>query len=106
VGRDLANGYWKPGNSKSFFQFIQDLTGKPFSAKATVDLVNQPLDKVFSDAAASIEKAKSLPASDGPVELHANIRMVHGDEVIASNEKASFEEMAATYEKWLLVQEP
>jgi hypothetical protein len=43
---------------------------------------------------------------DGPVELGAHIRMVHGDEVIASNDKASFEQMADSYAKWLLAQEP
>lgn len=106
LGKDLREAYWKPGNSKSFFQFIQGLTGKPFSAKATVDLVNKPLEKVFAEAATAIEKAKSLPVSNGSVELNANIRMIHGDEMIASNEKASFEEMAATYEHWLRRQEP
>ncbi len=105
IGKDLAEVYWKPGNSKTFFEFVQALTGQPFSAKATVDLVNKPLDHVHRDADAMIAKGKTLPQGNGAVELDATIRMVHGDDVIASNEHSSFEHMAETYERWLRAQE-
>ena len=101
VGQDLREVYWKPGNSKSFMQFIHDLTGQPFTAKATVELVNKPLPQVYAEVDAGIAREKSLPKLDGRVELDATIRMVHGDNVIASNENSSFEHMAETYERWL-----
>jgi len=105
VGSDLANHYWKPGNSKTFFEFIQDLTGKPFSAKATVDLVNKPIDEVLAEADVVIEREKILSEDQGPVELAATIRMMHGDDVIASTEDNTFEQMAEAYESWLRTQE-
>ncbi len=105
VGKDLAEIYWMPGNSRTFFEFVQALTGKPFSAKATVNLVNKPLDHVHRDADAMIAKGETLPQGNGAVDLDATIRMVHGDELISSNENASFEEMADTYERWLRAQE-
>lgn len=105
VGRDLASVYWKPGNSRTFFQFIQELTGEPFSAKATVDLVNTPLAKVHADADELIAREKTLPAPDGAINLDATIRMIHGDTEIASTERQPFESVAATYEAWLRRQE-
>jgi Zn-dependent oligopeptidase len=105
IGQDLAWSYWKPGNSKTFFQFIEGLTGKPFSAKATVDLVNKPLDKVFTEADAMVAKEKTLPADQKRVELDASILMMHGDEVIAANESSTFEQMADKYRLWLRAQE-
>jgi len=105
VGGDLSKLYWKPGNSKTFFRFIEDLTGNPFSANATVDLVNKPLDKVFEEADQMIEQSKSLANNMSPVELNASIRMIHGDDVIATNEKSSFEQMSEAYQGWLRKQE-
>ena len=105
VGADLAEIYWKPGNSKTFFQLMQALTGKPFSAKATVDLVNKPMEKVLADADAAIQREKTRTVDHCPVKLDATIRMVHGDDVIASNENSSFEQMAETYEHWLSKQQ-
>jgi Zn-dependent oligopeptidase len=104
VGRDLAEHYWKPGNSKTFLQFINDLTGKPFTAKATVDLVNKPLAAVYADADAAIAQEKAAPVSAGPVQLDASIKMIHGDTVVASTETAPFEQVAETYRAWLLKQ--
>ena len=105
VGTDLANTYWKPGNSKTFFQFIEALTGEPFSAKATVSLVNKSLDNVYAEADKAIAREKTVPGHTGPVDLAADIRMVHGDEVVASNKDTSFERMAETYQLWLRKQE-
>ena len=101
VGRDLAAVYWKPGNSKTFFQFIQQLTGEPFSARATVDLVNKPLAEVYAEADTLIAREKDVPAPSGAIDLGATIRMIHGDTEIASTERAPFESVAATYETWL-----
>jgi hypothetical protein len=105
VGRDLAEHYWKPGNSQSFLQFIGNLTGHPFSAKATVDLVNKPLETVFTEAEAAVAReAKATPSQD-PVQLDATITMIHGDEIIASTSTATFEQVADTYRAWIARQE-
>ena len=47
VGSDLAQSYWKPGNSEMFLDVVEKLTGKPLSADAWVAELNQPVsDKV------------------------------------------------------------
>jgi hypothetical protein len=106
VGRDLANTYWKPGNSKTFFQFLNELTGAPFSAAATVELVNTPLAAIYSEAETLIAREKDVPAATGAIDLDATIRMIHGDAEIASTARTPFESVAATYEDWLRRQEP
>ncbi len=100
IGPDMEEFYWKPGNSKSFLEYVESMTGEPFSAKASVELVNKSLDDVYNEAEASIEKSKSIPEFEGAVDLNATVRMVHGDEVIATSEN-SFEEMAEQYAKWI-----
>ena len=43
VGADLAQSYWKPGNSEMFLDVVEKLTGKPLSADAWVQELNQPV---------------------------------------------------------------
>ncbi len=102
VGEELGEKYWKPGNSKTFLELVQDLTGKPFSAAATVALVNRTLEEAKGQSARMLEKEKSLPRSTRPIELDARIELVHGDEVIASNLNGqSFEELDHQFSSWV-----
>ncbi len=116
VGRDLAEHYWKPGNAYAFPEMIKGLTGEPFSAAATVEMVNRPLDQALAEADAAVSRASmDRPASPGKsgngssganaggrVDLDAIIRIVHGDELIASNENGkSFAEMANAFSQWI-----
>ncbi|HKP95728.1 MAG TPA: M3 family metallopeptidase [Fibrobacteria bacterium] len=103
IGRDLAEHYWKPGNARTFPDMIQGLTGQPFGAEATVEMVNKPL----AEALAEVDQAaarNAAPASvAAPVDLDAVIRIVHGDEVIASNENGeSFDSIERRFSEWLL----
>jgi hypothetical protein len=107
IGRDLAEHYWKPGNARTFPDMIQGLTGAPFGAEATVEMVNKPL----AEALAEVEEAAArnpVPASTAaPVDLDAVIRIVHGDEVIATNEHGeSFDSIERGFSEWLLRNNP
>lgn len=95
VGPELAEKFWRPGNSKNFLEFIESLTGEPFSARATVDLVNKSIDDVRADARRAIEKLDEIPAFTGPIDLDATISVVHGDEVIAEGD--SFDELSRRF---------
>jgi Zn-dependent oligopeptidase len=103
VGRDLAEHYWKPGNSKTFLEMVHGLTGKTFGAEATVEMVSKPLDEALAEAetatrpeSGNIAQAKALSVSK--VDLDAVIRIVHGDEIIASNENGgSFEAVEKSF---------
>lgn len=108
VGRDLAEHYWKPGNARTFPDMIQGLTGEPFGAEATVEMVNKPLDEALAEAdAAANGKNAAFAASGGEstrkVDLDAVIRIVHGDELIASNENGkTFDDMERAFSEWLV----
>jgi len=106
VGQQLAEKYWRPGNSKTFLQLVEDLTGKPFSAAATVAAVNREPSDVVSDAEKRMAFEPRVPMHTGPVQLDAIIRMVHGDQLVATNEGSTFEAMEATYKKWVSEQQP
>jgi hypothetical protein len=100
VGPELAEKFWKPGNSKNFLEFIEDLTGEPFSARATVELVNKSLDNVRAETRAAIAKLSEIPPYKGAIDLDATISVVHGDEVIAGGE--SFEQMSGRFAEFVL----
>ena len=99
VGPELAEKFWRPGNAKNFLEFIQDLTGEPFSANATVELVNKSVDDMRAEARAAIDKLATIPPYSGPVDLDATISVVHGDDVIAEGE--SFESLSSAFAEWI-----
>jgi oligoendopeptidase F len=105
VGPELREKYWKPGNSKTFFEFIQSLTGKPFSADSAVARVNASPDEIRASVDAALEAEKHIPRYTKPIRLKAKIRMVHGSKVIASNaNRQGFKKMAKRYGKWIAEQ--
>lgn len=102
VGPELRDVYWKPGNSKTFLEFVEELTGEPFGARATAELVNRSLDDAIAEADGMIERQKTVPCFTGAVDLNADIAVVHGAEVIATTaDGRSFEEVSATFRDWV-----
>jgi hypothetical protein len=104
IGRDLAEHYWKPGNARTFPDMIQGLTGQPFGAEATVEMVNKPLQEALAEVeTAQARNAGSASGAAQKVDLDAVIRIVHGDEVIATNENGkSFDDVERGFAEWLL----
>lgn len=101
IGPELEHVYWQPGNSKTFLEFVEELTGEAFSARATEELVNRSLDDVRAEAEQKIERQKDLPPFIGTVDLDATISVVHGDEVIASTgDGLSFVQVAGRFREW------
>jgi Zn-dependent oligopeptidase len=106
IGRDLAEHYWRPGNSRTFLQMIEDLTGEPFSARATVALVNKPMSEAFAEAEVLYENERTVVRSTGPIDLGATITIAHGDQVIASTADGDdFETVSAKFGNWIRSQE-
>ncbi|MDA3810089.1 MAG: M3 family metallopeptidase [Spirochaetaceae bacterium] len=99
IGKELCEKYWKPGNSKTFIQFIKDMTGEDFSAAATVELVNKTLEDHVKEGLASVELIKSIPDSESEINLNCSIKMVHGDQLICTSEDG-FAEMCEKYSRW------
>ncbi|MCB1047313.1 MAG: peptidase M3 [Calditrichaeota bacterium] len=101
IGPDLARAYWAPGNSRTFLQLVQDLTGEPFSAKATVALVNQPLEEVESNARRAFERERKQPHFAGDLDLDAEISVIHGDQRITSSADRSLEQVGQEFGQWI-----
>lgn len=101
VGPELQEVYWRPGNSRTFPEFIEALTGEPFGARATAELVNRTVEEATAEAEKMIERQKDVPAFTGPVDLNAEISVVHGNERIASTaDGLTFDEVSARFRAW------
>lgn len=102
IGPDLAEHYWKPGNSRTFLSLVESLTGKPLSPDALVEESSREVRDALDEASRAIDRERQIPRSTGPIDLGARIALIHGDEVIASNHKGeSFEDVATTFAGWL-----
>lgn len=99
VGRGMAR-VWKLGSSKSFPECVMIATGEKLSPKSYIENVTASVQKRIATAKKRLAKMEEIKSFTKPVDLNASISMVHGKQVVATNKK-SFEDMAATYAKWL-----
>jgi len=100
IGPDLQRIYWKPGNSRDFFRFIEDLAGEPVSADALALRVNQTVDEALADARGRVDRLQKIPEFTGPVSLGAKIRVVHGSETVAECD-SDFSAASADFSDWI-----
>jgi len=101
IGPEMRAAYWKPGNSRTFGDFVEGLTGTPLSADHLARVLNQSADEAVAGAHAAIERSASVPTCEEPIQLNADIRVMHGHETIATNAGKSFEECAGDFERWI-----
>jgi len=101
IGPDLARAYWQPGNSKSFGEFLEELTGETLNARFLAEHVTRPVDECLEAARRAVEKLPRIPTFEGVVDLDAALRMDHGRETIASLGSDGFESFARTYGAWI-----
>jgi Zn-dependent oligopeptidase len=103
IAREMTKKYWAEGNRRSFFEFVQEMTGEPFSAQAAVDVVNMTNKQLEALVDHAVEQDQSIPRFHGPVNLNARFILEHGDQVITSNDGGKpFEQMADEYAQWVL----
>jgi hypothetical protein len=105
IGPDLRAHYWRPGNSRTFFEFIEGLTGKPLTADAIAAEANRTVPEALAEAHAALERERTIPKRDGPVELDARIRVVNGRETIADLDGNGFEPMSDQFASWIRARE-
>lgn len=105
VGKDLAEVYWKPGNSAMFLDLVKELTGEPLTSAAWVASLQRTVEETCVSEKAAYDRA----VADGPVfpagaevDLNMNVQLVHGDEVIAdSSALGSVAKACAVYKQWV-----
>ncbi len=102
VGPDLAEQYWKPGNSRTFLSLVEGLTGAPLSGDALVAECNRDVGEALDTTARALQREHEIPRSNAPIELDARIAIAHGDEVVASNHRGeSFAELEKQFATWI-----
>lgn len=101
IGPALAAHYWEPGNSVDHDRMLRGLTGEGFSAHALAEDCNDSDDdaRVRAEALMRASQARRYP-DEVPPSLDAEIRIVHGAELIADS-SAGEDAMCDRFEAWV-----
>ncbi|MCV2367349.1 M3 family metallopeptidase [Roseateles oligotrophus] len=101
IGPELAKHYWQPGNSIDHDATLRSLTGEGFSARYLAEACNQSVESCWEQAQACLAAAAArCYAESVPAALDAQIRIVHGDQLLADS-SAGEEAMCARFEAWV-----
>ncbi|KAJ3208063.1 hypothetical protein HDU82_002993, partial [Entophlyctis luteolus] len=66
VGEDLKTVYWEPGNSRMFLDLVQEMTGKPLSGDAWIDMLEEDVENVVRREKVAYEEAIKSGPKYGP----------------------------------------
>ncbi len=105
VGRELAEVYWAPGNSRGFLELVREMTGRPFSADALSREIAAPTDDAVRRARERLARLEHVPERTGPVDLDLRLRVIHGAEVVLEEALAPLEAGRA-FREWILERRP
>ena len=101
IGPALSAHYWEPGNSIDHHRMLRSLTGEGFSARHLADDCNASADEARARAEQTLSAAAARSYPDTrPASLDADIRIVHGDELLADS-SAGEDAMCARFEGWV-----
>lgn len=106
IGPELAEGYWKPGNSESFMSLVEKLTGKPFSADALVNWATRSTDDVIAEANKLVENAKKRDTTAQTTDLKAVVKVIHGNETITKFSNGDFTSANEAFKNWVVAHYP
>ncbi len=101
IGADLAQTYWRPGNSIPFAEAIEALTRRPLGATALAARVNRGTDETLDEARAAVARLADVPEHREPVRLGARLTIVHGRETVARLADGDFDAFAAAFARWI-----
>ncbi|CNK19818.1 putative peptidase [Yersinia frederiksenii] len=96
IGPDLAQHYWRPGNSVSHDETLRSLTGEGFNPDYLAKVCNQTVEDAWFDAQKTIEQAALRPQSTADFDLNVTLRIVDGDKLLADNQQGD-EAMCRTF---------
>jgi hypothetical protein len=101
LGPDLALAYWRPGNSLGFDAFLARLTGRPLGAADLARHLLRTPDEAVAEARAAVAALEHVPRFEGPVQLNAKLRVVHGRETVTELENDDFSACAGQFARWI-----
>jgi hypothetical protein len=99
VGKEMR-AVWKYAAAKSFSECVVLATGKKLSSASFIKHVTASERSILTTSKKRTKGTRAVKQGTTPINLNANIKMVHGKKVIATNEK-SFADMTNTYATWL-----
>lgn len=99
VGKEMRK-VLQLGSSKNFKDCVKIAIGKKLSSSALIKEITLSTNEVIKQAKSRLKKMETVKKYIKPVNLKADIRMVHGKKEIANN-KISFEIMAEKYGAWV-----
>ena len=82
IGRELAQTYWAPGNSRTFLDMVETMTGKPLSADALVNVTTMSIEDSMVEAREQVEGLDRIPEFRGDVDLDVQLSIAHGAETV------------------------
>lgn len=100
IGQDLAEIYWRPGNSKGFLDLVKEMTGRPFSADAQVEEVTCSTDEAVAQAKALADALPNVPEPTAAPDLDCRLRIIHGPETVVEGGRPPLE-VAAEFKRWI-----
>jgi hypothetical protein len=101
IGPALAAHYWAPGNSVDHETTLRSLTGEGFSARYLADECNKSVAATWAEARETLAGAARRPhPGDTAASLDAQIRVVHGTEVLADSSEGE-DAMCDRFEAWV-----
>lgn len=103
VGATLREAWWRHGNARSFFDFVEDLCDAPLSAKDLARVVGRDAAAVSAETRAALAAAERIPERATRGRLDAEIALVHGKEVVATGSDAAV--LAPAFREWILAAE-
>lgn len=99
IGPALREHYWTPGNSRTFADFVEQLTGQAPNADAYAQELNHTAQEAIAQARAQVQAMDKIPAHTGPIALNTSLRIIHGDEVITEGQ--DFDQCARDFAAWI-----
>jgi hypothetical protein len=106
IGPALSAHYWEPGNSVDHHRLLRSLTGEGFSARYLAEDCTVTVDDAAANAEGAMEAAASRDYPDDyPSSLDAEIRIVHGAELIADSSDGEAA-MCDRFEGWIRARYP
>ena len=101
IGPALSAHYWEPGNSVDHNSMLRSLTGDGFSARHLADECNDSADEARTRAEEIMRAAAARQYStEVPDSLDADIRIVHGTELLADSSEGEAA-MCDRFEAWV-----
>ena len=101
VGKELAKVYWECGNEKDFLTLVEELTGEPFTARATGELINQSEEDVIAGGLKAIETLNEKSANGEAPQLGGTFKLVDGDQLIASSQYSNIKQMSQAFKEYV-----